>query len=161
MVTEIMFTKDINKELHKEFMKEDFDKFIKLWLDKKELKITFSRKSMEAYILQKIWNLLDNKKPLCKKMNLTIELCKKKLKRKKYPQSVINLIDFYGEMLAYKKSLRYNSLSITFSWKVIEQILAEDLFKAGHSAKQVSEMLDIHIRKSFRIQKRLKDNGCI
>jgi len=109
--------------------------------------------------LQRVWKSVDNKKFICKKMDISMELCKKKLKRKTYPQSVINLIDFYGEILAYKRSLRYNSLSIKLSWKVIEQILAEDLFKVGYSAKQVSEMLGIHIRKSFRIQKRLKDNG--
>jgi len=159
MVTQIMFTKEMNKDIHKNLMSENFDKFIKLWKEKKEIVVLFSKKSMEAYIIKKVWHLLDNKKPFCKKMNLSLELCRKKLKRKIFPQSVINLIDFYGEILAYKKSLRYNSLKIKLSWRVVELILAEDLFKAGYSAKQVSEMLGIHIRKSFRIQKRLRENG--
>ena len=159
MVSEIQFTKEINKDIHRELMREDMDKFIKLWEEKKTIPVLFSKKAMEAWILKKIWHLLDNKKPICDKMGLSLDNCKKKLKRKTFPKSVTNLIDFYGETLAYQKSLRYNSLKIDLSWKIVELILAEELFKAGYSASKVSKMLGIHIRKSFRIKKRLKENG--
>lgn len=159
MVSEILFSKELNREIHKELFYDNPSLFIDIWKSKKKVRILFSKKSMEALLINALWDKVTDKKLLCEKLNIPLDNCKKRLKRKFFSKRVLNAVKIYGLFLAYKKSLCYNSLDIQISGRIIEEIICEDLFNAGYTPIQVSKITGVHIRKSYRIHKRLKSNG--
>jgi len=150
VVSNILFTKEMNKDFIKEIF--PYEVIIKVALSKKDFTVCFYEKSTKAYIYA-----------MLKKHNISDEIIYKLTKikkstRKQFSKCVKNLFIFFKPYVALENSIRYNSFRIKLTHRICATIIAEEMFKAGFTTKQVSAGLGIHIRKAQRIRKRILEN---